>query len=81
MDTAFARGNPSPKQSYKVQETLHFRYLKCLVNLPFEAWISDDLAIGSYHPGCDVTSKALSGLSHGQAWRIGFFKGGATWEQ
>ena len=31
MDTAYVRGNLSPKQSYKVQETLQFRYLKCLV--------------------------------------------------
>ncbi len=30
-DTAYVRENPSPKYPYKVQETLHFRYLKSLV--------------------------------------------------
>ena len=31
MDTAYVRANPPPKQPYKVEETLHFRYLKLLV--------------------------------------------------
>ena len=31
MDTAYVRENPPPKHPYKVQETLHFRYLKWLV--------------------------------------------------
>ena len=33
MDTAYVRENPSPKWPYKVQETLHFRYLKLLVTM------------------------------------------------
>ena len=32
MDTAYVRENPPPTLAgYKVQETLHFRYLKLLV--------------------------------------------------
>ena len=31
MDTAYVRENTPPKYPYKVQETLHFRYLKSLV--------------------------------------------------
>ena len=37
MDTAYVRENPSPKMAgYKVQETLHFRYLKLLVTTALE---------------------------------------------
>ncbi len=34
MDPAYVRETPPPEKPYKVQETLHFRYLKVLLKEP-----------------------------------------------
>ncbi len=63
MDTAYVRENPSPKQPYKVQETLHLRYLKFLVKLVmlvFRGTITFEVS----------PARKFGKSNQGQAWHI-----------
>ena len=75
MDTAYVRGNPSPKQSYKVQY-LHVRYLKCLVIQEWktrDSWYIIDVKFYPHKLGKFGSKPPLTSMIHstiGNNWDV-----------